>query len=201
MVFKGNITSPIINANTIKISTSSKVRGITINKNLTFEKQYSMSTKCLTQRMHMLKPFIYTGLNPATSRRILAQVIMPKALYGAFLWDYKTKIFLNAPIKLLLGTHCSPPSKSLHLLASIPPISLLYTKERLQLTRGLVKTNNLSMLSDTPRSTLTLKFKSDIRKLVHQTSKLTDIKPQDLSKRNINNCIQNKWLRKQLTTT
>jgi len=120
---------------------------------------------------------------------------MAKAFYGAFLWDYKTKISLNAPIKLLLGAHYSPPSESLHLLANIPPISLLYTKERLQLTRGSVKTNNLSMLSDTPRSTLTFKFKSDKRKLVHRTTKLADIKPQDLSKRNINNCIQNEWLR------
>jgi len=51
------------------------------------------------------------------------------------------------------------------------------------------------MLSDTPRNTLTLKFKSDIRNPVHWTTKLTDIKPQDLSRRNINNCIQNEWLR------
>jgi len=77
----------------------------------------------------MLKLVIYTVLNPETSRRIPVQVIMPKALYGASLWDNKTKISLNAPIKLLLGAHYSPPSESLHLLANIPPISLLYTKE------------------------------------------------------------------------
>ncbi|XP_067927987.1 uncharacterized protein [Watersipora subatra] len=143
----------------------------------------------------MLKLSIYTGLNPETSRRNLAQVIMPKALYGASLWDHKTKISLHGPIKLPLGAHYNPPGESLHLLANISPINLLYTKERLQLTRGLVKTNNLSMLSDTPCSILTLKLMSDIRKLVHRTTKLTELKPQDLSRSKINDCIHNEWIR------
>jgi len=55
--------------------------------------------------MNMLKPFIYTGLSPETSKKILTQVIMPKALYGASLWDYKTKISLHTYTKLLLGAH------------------------------------------------------------------------------------------------
>ncbi|KAF6019675.1 hypothetical protein EB796_022038 [Bugula neritina] len=85
VVFNEDITPPIINANTTQISTSSKVLGITVDDHLTFKKQYSISTKCLTQRMNMLKLFIYAGLSPDTSKKILTQVIMPKALYGASL--------------------------------------------------------------------------------------------------------------------
>ncbi|KAF6026556.1 MAP3K7 [Bugula neritina] len=123
VVFNGDITPPIINANTIQISTSSKVLGIAVDDHLTFEKQYSISTKCLTQRMNMLKPFIYAGLSPDTSKKILTQVIMPKALYGASLWDYKNHdlpahLYQTAPrsspqpshrITTLVGKH--PTSK------------------------------------------------------------------------------------------
>lgn len=145
--------------------------------------------------MNMLKPFIYAGLSPDTSKKILTQVIMPKALYGASLWDYKTTISLHTYIKLLLGAHYNPPTESLHLLANIPPVNLVYTKERLQLIRGLVKTDNVSMLSDTPRSAITLKFMSDIKKLVHRTTKLTDLRPVDLTRHKITNCIQKEWTR------
>ncbi|KAF6040038.1 hypothetical protein EB796_001645 [Bugula neritina] len=120
---------------------------------------------------------------------------MPKALYGASLWDCKTKISLHTYIKLLLGAHCNPPTESLHLLTNISPINFVYTKERLQLIRGLVKTDNVSMLSDTPRSAITLKFMSDIKKLVHRTTKLTDLRPVDLTRHKITNCIQNEWTR------
>jgi len=59
------------------------------------------------------------------------------------------------------------------------------------------------MLLDAPQSALTLKFMSDIKKLVHQTTKLTDLQPVDLTRHNITNCIRNKWTRQwnaQLTT-
>ena len=126
-----------------------------------------MSTKCLTQRMDMLKPSIYTGLNPESSRRILAQVIMLKSLYGVTLWDHKIKLFLHGPIKLFLGAHYNLLSESLHLLANMPPIRLLYTGERLQLTRELVKTNNLCRLCKSvqtmmsPELILTLQQKTE----------------------------------------
>lgn len=80
-------------------------------------------------------------------------------------------------------------------MANIPPMNLVYTRERLQLTRGLVKTENLSMLTDTPRSSLTLKFLSDIKKIVHRPTKTNDLQQSDLTRCKINKCTTTEWTR------
>ena len=196
VIFNGDLRAPLINNHKITISDNSKVLGITIDNKLTFEKQRSACTKSLETKMNMLKPFIYAGLKIESAKRILTQVILPKVLHGASLWDAKNTMPLSPHIKFLLGAHYNPPTSSLHLLIGIPPTELLYTKERLQLVKGLVKAELTHILSNTLKSPITKTFIADTKKIVHRSTALAEIEACTLSKDNIKSCILKEWTRR-----
>lgn len=196
VVFNGTISPPTMGNSIIKISESSKVLGITIDKNLSFQEQRSNSVKSLEQKFNMLKPFVFAGLNCKSGRRILTQAILPKAMYAASLWDTTLKMSISQQLKLLLGAHYNPPTEALHILIDIPPLDLLYTRERLQLVRGLIKVKSVRILAETSKSHLTKTVTADLRKCVHRSVQLDNIQLADLTKQSINKCIEREWLRR-----
>ena len=143
----------------------------------------------------MMKPYLYSGLNCRSARSIFTLVILPKALYGASLWDTNNKVTLTSHLKLLLGAHYNPPTGSLNVLIRVPPVELIYTKERLQLVKGLARIGQTHILSNTPKSLITKAFMADTRKLIHRSTLLEEIKQSDLTKAKINNLIQTLWKR------
>ena len=195
VVFNGNLRPSKMGNNTLQVTGFSKVLGITVDDKLTFDRQRSACIRSIEQKMNMMKPYLYSGLNCRSARSIFTLVILPKALYGASLWDTNNKVTLTSHLKLLLGAHYNPPTGSLNVLIRVPPVELIYTKERLQLVKGLARIGQTHILSNTPKSLITKAFMADTRKLIHRSTLLEEIKQSDLTKAKINNLIQTLWKR------
>ena len=145
--------------------------------------------KTIEQRINMLKPSIYGGLSCETTRKILTHVILPKALYAAALWDTTSRVSIAPCITFILGAHFNPPGETLHKIINIPPITLLYSKERLRIMRGLAKYGYTNIISSTHKSTISKNFLSDLKKVVDRHTQVNDIWPEDLSKRIVDKTI------------
>ena len=197
--FHGQLLPPTMNTIPIRISQSSTVLGVKIDQNLTFNDQYAISMRTIEQRLNMLKPYIYGGLSCETARKILTHAILPKALYAAALWDTASRVSITQCITFILGAHFNPPGEALHKIINIPPITLLYSKERLSIMRGLAKYGYTNIISSTHKSTISKNFLSDLKKVVDRRTQVNDIQPEDLSKRIVDKAIQSHWTKRWKT--
>ena len=99
------------------------------------------------------------------------------------------KSVTNSCITFILGAHFNPPGEAFHKIINIPPITLLYTKERLHIIRCMAKYGYTNIISSTHKSTITKNFLSDLKKVVDRHTQVNDIWPEDLSKRIVDKTI------------
>ena len=104
----------------INTAHSTRVLGITIDDNLTFQIHREESKGIIARKWNMLKPFIFTGLKPIATRKILNTVIIPKAYYNSFIWDENHTLSVHDCMKDLLGTSLNPPTEALHQISRMP---------------------------------------------------------------------------------
>ena len=108
--------------------------------------------------------------------------LLLKALYAAALWDTTSKVPITQCITFILGAHFNSPGEAVRKIINIPPITILYTKERLHIMRGLAKYGYTNRISSPHQSTVTNNFLSNFKNVVDRHTQVNDIRPEDLSK-------------------
>ena len=106
------------------------------------------------------------------------RVILPKALYAAALLDTTSKVSITQYITFILGAYFNPPGEAVHKIINIPPITLLYTKKRLHIMRGLAKYGYTNIISSPHKSTVTNNFLSNFKNVVDRHTQVMTFGPK-----------------------
>ena len=112
---------------------------------------------------------------------------------------HQSRVSITQCITFILGAHFNPPGEALHKIINIPPITLLYSKERLHIMRGLAKYGYTNIISSTHKSTISKNFLSGLKKVVDRHTQVNEIQPEDLSKRIVDKTIQSHWTKRWKT--
>ena len=165
MWFRGHPTPLTISNEDINTAHSTKVLGITIDDNLTFQIHREESKGIIARKWNMLKPFIFTGLKPIATRKILNTVIIPKAYYNSFIWDENHTLSVHYCMKDLLGTSLNPPTEALHQISRIPTGRDLASRDIYNYCRMAAGSLMLATMLEYTRSKLQKRVQSHIVKI------------------------------------
>ena len=177
--FNSNIDAPKINGENINKSTESKVLGVTIDSELKFQSQLEISRNSLQRKWNMLTPLIRAGLNVSTTRKLLNTVILPKALYGAHLWDTDCKISIYYYLKEMMHIPYNPPEITLTTLAQMVPSDIGYCEKRLVIVKQLIASNDSEIFTNMKRSKLQKLFLADITRLMGRGFSIPNLQASD----------------------
>ena len=200
LLFNGTCDMPILSNENIVKKDVSKVLGILIDDRLTFDQHLANCKNALTQKWNLVKPFINKGLNIETCKFILEQSIMSKTHYLSYLWDHKQRLSIYQMVKEFLRVPFNPSSEHIYAFGNVLPLDLSYLKQKLNMVRNLIKTNQVCILSKYPNSLFMKTFKADVYKFLGVRGfNPQDLTIKDFAKTKINNYISEKWKTKFIT--
>ena len=199
--FRGTANPPVIQGTQVQLVKHTKVLGVIIESNMSFQMQLDTAKSNATRKWNMLKSHIGAGLSMTACRKILNTVVIPKACYCGHLWDLNSDISLYTFLKDLLRVPYKPPGELLYKLAGVLPLDIRYRYNRLSTLRQLIATTDIETLQNNVKSRLYLSFLTDVKSLCGRKSGFGDLSVNELKRTRLKKHCEEQWHKRWIATT